>query len=87
MSANERIKELQKQLAEAEQEAIESGEIEIPYTIKIGNKQNVVFSSAKGLRQRFPVTLYAPGWLFVLDHAEEIREFIKENEANLSWER
>ncbi len=32
---------------------------------------------------RFPVTLYKEQWLRVLDMAEEIRAFIKQNEAQL----
>ena len=54
--------------------------------IKPGNKQNVVVGGA-ALGQRFPVTLYAPSWLVVLDHADEIRQFIEDNRDELSWER
>jgi hypothetical protein len=32
---------------------------------------------------RFPVTLYQEQWLKLLDMAEEIRAFVKENEAKL----
>ncbi len=32
---------------------------------------------------RFPVTLYQEQWLKLLELAEEIREFIKENEGRL----
>lgn len=87
MKMNSKVEQLRAELARAEAEAIESGEMEIPFAIKMGNKQNVVFSSTKGLKQRFPVTLYAPGWLFLLDHADEIRAFIEENKDVLSWER
>jgi len=55
-------------------------------TIKIGNKQNVVVGG-KALGQRFPVTLYAPSWIKVLDQAEEIRQFIEDNKDSLTWER
>lgn len=33
---------------------------------------------------RFPVTLYASQWLTVLDMADKVRGFIKENEAKLA---
>jgi hypothetical protein len=55
-------------------------------TIKIGNKNNVVVGG-KALGQRFPVTLYAPSWLKVLDQADEIRQFIEDNRSKLTWER
>lgn len=32
---------------------------------------------------RFPVTLYQEQWLKLLDHADEIRAFIKDNEGKL----
>ena len=32
---------------------------------------------------RFPVTLYKEQWLRLLDYAEEIRSFIKDNEQSL----
>ena len=54
--------------------------------IKLGNKRNVVVGG-KALRQRFPVTLYAPSWLALLEQADEIKEFIKDNHDALSWER
>jgi hypothetical protein len=54
--------------------------------IKLGNKRNVVVGG-KALGQRFPVTLYAPSWLVVLDHAEEIRAFIEAHRDELDWGR
>lgn len=80
MTDAERIAQLERELAEAR------GTQSKEFYIKIGNKQNVVFGG-KGLGQRFPVTLYAPSWMFLLDHVEEIREFIEENRDSLSWER
>lgn len=53
--------------------------------IKLGNKQNVVVGAGGGLGQRFPVTLYAPSWLILLDHKEEILAFIEEHRDELSW--
>jgi len=52
--------------------------------VKIGNKRNVVVGGP-ALGQRFPVTLYAPSWLVLLDHAEEIRAFIEAHSDELSW--
>jgi hypothetical protein len=34
--------------------------------------------------QRFPVSLYKEQWEIILDNAENIREFIKENQDTLS---
>ena len=83
MNDAERIAELEKQLAEAQ---AQKAAAKPTHYIKIGNKNNVVFGGT-GLRQRFPVTLYAPGWEFLLNHADEIRAFIEENRDQLSWER
>ena len=55
-------------------------------TIGFGNKGNVKVGG-KALGQRFPVTLYAPSWLKVLDQADEIRQFIEDNKDQLTWER
>jgi len=32
---------------------------------------------------RFPVTLYYEQWIRLLDHAEQIREFLEENKSQL----
>lgn len=50
-------------------------------TFKIGAKGGV---SVSGLGQRFPTTLYHESWLAVLDHADELRAFIKANEHRLA---
>jgi len=55
-----------------------------PLTIKFGNKRNVVVGG-KALGQRFPVTLYAPSWLIVLEEADRIRQFIEDHRDELSW--
>lgn len=47
--------------------------------IKVSEKGGV---SVYGLG-RFPVTLYKEQWLRLLDMADDIRAFIKENEARL----
>jgi hypothetical protein len=48
-------------------------------TLKVSEKGGV---SVYGLG-RFPVTLYKEQWARVLDMADEIRAFIKENDARL----
>jgi hypothetical protein len=48
-------------------------------TLKVSEKGGV---SVYGLG-RFPVTLYKEQWLRLLDMADEIRGFIKENEGKL----
>ncbi len=48
-------------------------------SLKVGKKGGV---SAYGLG-RFPVTLYKEQWGRLLDMADEIRGFIRENEAQL----
>jgi hypothetical protein len=48
-------------------------------TLKVSEKGGV---SVYGLG-RFPVTLYKEQWTKLLDMADEIRAFIKENEADL----
>jgi hypothetical protein len=48
-------------------------------TLKVSEKGGV---SVYGLG-RFPVTLYKEQWVRVLDMAEDIRAFIKENDAKL----
>ncbi len=49
------------------------------FTMKVSEKGAV---SVYGLG-RFPVTLYQEQWGKLLDHADEIREFIKANEGSL----
>lgn len=39
--------------------------------------------SVYGLQARFPVTLYAEQWTRLLDFADELKEFIKENGSKL----
>lgn len=52
-------------------------------SFKIGDKGGV---SVYGL-QRFPVTLYAPQWLALLEKAEELKKFIEQNKSRLQWGR
>jgi hypothetical protein len=59
----------------------------VPLPVKIGNKSNVVAGGAGFLGQRFPVTLYAPSWLWLLreENVEALIDFIEANEDTLSW--
>ncbi|HUB09813.1 MAG TPA: hypothetical protein VMB50_22615 [Myxococcales bacterium] len=50
-----------------------------PGSLKVSEKGGV---SVYGLG-RFPVTLYKEQWLKLLDMADEIRAFLKENEGRL----
>ncbi len=50
-----------------------------PTTMKVSEKGGV---SVYGLG-RFPVTLYKEQWLKLLDMADDIRAFIKENDSKL----
>lgn len=50
------------------------------YSLKVSEKGCVSFC---GIR-RFPVTFYAGEWETMLDHADQIRAFIKEHDAQLS---
>jgi hypothetical protein len=85
MTEQQKIAELEAKLASLQSQQRESEEKPSMY-IKLGNKRNVVVGG-KGLKQRFPVTLYAPSWLALLEQADEIKKFIEENHDALSWER
>ena len=62
----------------AENERLKSGRGRSA-SLKVSEKGGV---SLYGLG-RFPVTLYKEQWTRLLDMSDEIREFIKENEARL----
>ncbi len=49
-------------------------------TIKVSEKKAVSIYSIN----RFPVTLYAEQWLYLLDHADEIRNFIHQHSHELA---
>jgi hypothetical protein len=50
-------------------------------TLKVSPKQAVSIYHGS----RFPTTLYPETLLRILDKADDIRAFIEENKANLSW--
>lgn len=52
--------------------------------IKFGTKGNIVVGG-KALGQRFPVTLYAQGWLAIIENIDDIKKFIDENKDKLAW--
>ena len=62
----------------AENEALKRGQ-QRGTTLKVSEKGGV---SVYGLG-RFPVTLYKEQWVRLLDMADEIRVFIRDNEARL----
>ena len=77
MSTDEEMKaELERLRAENEALKARSNK---PVSMKVSEKGGV---SVYGLG-RFPVTLYQEQWLKLLDMADEIRSFIKENASRL----
>jgi hypothetical protein len=76
-STQDKIKAELKRL-QAENEALKQRN-EKGLSLKVGQKGGV---SVYGLG-RFPVTLYKEQWVRLLDMADEIRGFIRENEAQL----
>ncbi len=63
----------------AENEALRKGNPRGGTTLKVSEKGGV---SVYGLG-RFPVTLYKEQWAKLLDMADEIRAFIRENDSSL----
>jgi hypothetical protein len=63
----------------AENERLKQRSAGRPVSFKVSEKGGV---SVYGLG-RFPVTLYKEQWARLLDMADEIRAFIKENESKL----
>jgi len=61
-------------------EKIQAKRASAAVTFKVSEKGAV---SAYGL-QRFPVTLYKEQWVRLLNHAEDLRTFIAENESVLT---
>jgi len=71
----EEIERLKEENAKLKAKKTRSTEI----TFKVSQKGAV---SVYGMG-RFPVTLYKEQWLRLLERTEDIREFIKENDADL----
>lgn len=73
--------DIQKELERlrAENEALKAKSAPRPSGMKVSEKGGL---SVYGLG-RFPVTLYKEQWLKLLDMADDIRTFIKENEDKL----
>ena len=78
-SINERLDALM------EKHDVEPRAVGVP--VKQGNKNNVCAGGGGFLGQRFPVTLYAPSWLWLLreENVEALVSFIEDNEDSLSW--
>jgi len=51
-------------------------------TVKEGNKRNI---SVYNLGQRFPITLYAVGWMILIENIDQVKDFLRENHARLDW--
>ena len=79
---NEEAMKAELERLKAENEALKSRGNK-PISLKISEKGGV---SVYGLG-RFPVTLYKEQWLKLLDRADEIRAFLKENDAKLKAKR
>jgi hypothetical protein len=69
--------ELKAKLAELEKQS--GGRRSGSLDFKVGEKGGV---SVYGLG-RFPVTLYYEQWIRLLDHADDIRQFLEENKSRL----
>lgn len=69
--------ELLKRIAELERQVQDKKPTELEF--RVGNKGGI---SVYGLG-RFPVTLYYEQWLRLLDHADELRKFMKKNKGKL----
>lgn len=71
----------------AELERLRRENEELKQTRKRGGALNLKVSQKGAVSLygmgRFPVTLYKEQWLRMLDFAEEIRAFVKENESQL----
>lgn len=75
------VKELETELARARaQLRAEKEKAAAEFRLKVGEKGGV---SLFGHGQRFPTTLYADQWEFILDREKEIRAFIKAHESEL----
>jgi hypothetical protein len=72
LSAEERIKQLEAELAATKRKGV---------YVKFGNKKNVVVGGI----QRFPTTLYAEGWVTLANNMDMVKDFIRENHDQLEW--
>jgi len=72
------IAELQRQNAELQRQLSDAKSINTSVRFKVGDKGGIsVFVGS----QRFPVTLYADQWTLVLDHADDLRQFMVANQS------
>jgi len=55
-------------------------------TVRLGIGEKGGVKVQLGTR-RFPVTLYPSEWLLILQHADELKDFIKDNSRKLSWKK
>jgi hypothetical protein len=68
-----------------EAQGVEPRACDLP--VKVGNKSNVCAGGNGFLGQRFPVTLYAPSWVWLLreENIELLVSFLEDNADQLSW--
>jgi hypothetical protein len=81
MSTNDRITALM------ERAGVEPRGQEFP--VDFGTKKNVKVGGQGYLGQRFPVTLYGPSWLWLLqeENIDKILTFLEDNFDGISWEK
>lgn len=72
-------------LTQSERDELEALRREKALTVKSGLSMKVSEKGALSLYGlgRFPVTLYKEQWVKVLDYADAIRSFLKENDSKL----
>jgi hypothetical protein len=75
---NERLDALQ------ERHDLEDKAMPVP---RFGTKNNMIAGNGAFFGQRFPVTLYAPSWVWLLreENIEALVSFLEDNEDTLSW--
>lgn len=78
--------QMEKMKAEMEQMKVENETLKKkanvkPITFKVSEKGAV---SVYGLNARFPVTLYKNQWQRLMEHMDELKAFIAENNENLA---
>ena len=88
-SINERIDALLERTGLDAEFAEKDIDVEELMPVDFGTKRNVKVGGNGYLGQRFPVTLYGPSWLWLLqeENIEKILTFLEENVDSISWEK
>ena len=81
MSTNDRITALMERAGVEPRDQV--------FPVDFGTKRNVKVGGKGYLGQRFPVTLYGPSWLWLLqeENIDKILTFLEENFDGISWEK